>query len=354
MPPRFHLTVKKYPPTPKGTVRGFMVLGTIFGWVPLAEATSTVVNEGPFAITFHDLNDRARWDTNPANDLVSGQNWTFQQIDDVVASIRAWDSKIQNAPGRQIQLHVFWYEFGDNSILGGSYSPSYGDGTQGWAYPEHIWRDGANWNGSWGDWDAMIELDISAAGRAWNFGSGAPAPNQIDFRTVVAHEVGHALGFAASYNLSNHNWGNAWGTAAGAAIWAGYQGLRNWDTLLMDSAGNKPVNGGNGTPGEFNVSDSPVYFTGSHAVDLYGANVPIYAPMFYLPSSSLSHLDRIAFPDALMNPYVSLGQMVREPTELEWEMMKDLGWTVPEPTSLLLALAGGGILFWRLARRRSS
>ena len=54
----------------------------------------------------------------------------------------------------------------------------------------------------------------------------------------------------------------------------------------------------------------------------------VYAPSTYQASSSLTHLNEATLPDALMSPFLNNGQIVRQPTVLEWQIMKDLGWTI--------------------------
>jgi autotransporter-associated beta strand protein len=49
------------------------------------------------------------------------------------------------------------------------------------------------------------------------------------------------------------------------------------------------------------------------------------------------------FPNALMSPQIGEGQMVRAPTRLEWEIMKDLGWDV---VTTLHWTHGAGTLNW--------
>jgi len=275
----------------------------------------------------------------------------------IAACITAWASLLGTTAGRQIRLHRVWAEFGSNGILGGSYSPTNGDGTTGWTYGEHIWRDGANYDGRWDGFDTFIQYDITAAGFSWNFGAGSPLGNQIDFRSVVTHEIGHSIGFYDSYDSTPayDDWGNAWGTETSPYNWAGYRGLSRWDQNLIDSMGNRPVNGGTGTPNNFNQVDNPVYWTGVNANSEYGGPVPIYAPSTFQPGSSLAHVDETALPNALMSPFVSLGQVVRAPTDVELGMMQDMGWVVvPEPSSLL-ALSGGmmGLIGFAIRRRRS-
>lgn len=316
----------------------------------VASAAPITRSYGPFDAIFYNNGDGDGINTGM-------QNWSESEMSDIGYCISTWDSLLGNVPGRQIRLHLFWYEFGANGILGGSYSPTNGAGSTGWTYGEHIWRDSANYDGRWDGFDTFIQYDITAAGFSWNIGSGNPLSNQIDFRSVVTHEIGHSIGFYDSYDPNYDDWGNAWGTESNPYDWAGYQGLSTWDQNLIDSAGNRPSNGGYGTPGNFNERDNPVYWRGTNANTYYGGPVPIYAPSTYQGGSSLSHVDETALPNALMSPYVSLGQSVRAPTGVEWEMMQDMGWDVvlvPEPSSLL-ALGGGliGMIGFALRRRRS-
>lgn len=282
---------------------------------------------GPFRISFYGSGEGD-------GTYTGGQGWTTEQRTDVAASIQTWDGMLANSAGRDIELHMFWVEFGANSTLGGSYSPTYGDGATSWTYPEHIWRDGVNYNGPWDGFDSVIQYDITAAGLAWNFGADAPGGSEIDFRSVVTHELGHSIGFYPTYDSTPRydDWGNCYGTAASPTAHAGYQGLSMWDQNLVDADGNRPVSGGKGTPANFDQTEDPAYWDGTFAVDEYGALVPIYAPKPYEPGSSLSHLDEATFPDALMSPFVSTGQALREPIAVEWAMMRDMGWDViPEP-----------------------
>lgn len=286
---------------------------------------------GPFTVTFYGYldSDGTNW---------GWQNWTTPQMDDFTAAFAACDDRITNTPGRQIVVHAFW-DYLDPGVLGQTLGPNNGDGSTSWSYVEHIWRDGVNYNGRWDPWDAYVIFDIDAAGTpgGWNFGPAPPAANQIDFRSVVSHEAGHGHGIAATYykgymppfdDAYDDKWGGSLGTETDPYDFAGYQGLSRWDQNLVDPAGNRPLIGGTGTPGNFDECGDPVYFTGANAVAYYGQNVPIYAPYFYEGGSSLSHLNDAQFPDALMAHAIGEGDMRRAPTRLEWEMLKDLGWSV--------------------------
>jgi autotransporter-associated beta strand protein len=290
-----------------------------------ALATPTVVTVGPYTLTFYNSGDS---DGNAS----SVRNWTQQQIADVTASASTWTSTLYNTAGRQINLHLLWYNF-DGGTLGSTTCPNNGtglSGASGWTYPEHIWRDGVNYTGPYTGFDCQMKFDTSAAGATggWNFGIGKPSSTQIDFRSVVTHELGHTVGFYDTYSNATGRWGTGYGTAAGPTASAGYTGLTKWDTLLRDARGDQPANNSRGTPSTFNVTDNPVYWAGTYGNAFYGSPIPIYAPQYFDGGSSLSHLDETLLPTALMSPQLDDGQIVREPSLMEWAMMKDMGWIV--------------------------
>jgi hypothetical protein len=152
----------------------------------------------------------------------------------------------------------------------------------------------------------------------WNFGDDSTAGNQIDFRSVVAHEVGHSLGFSSSYRSQQGDFG--W-------TGSGYRGLTAWDKLLVDGDGTAAPAGGGAAP-QFDAEDDPIFWTGTAGNDFYGGPVPIYAPDPYESGSSMSHVDEAALSSALMSPSVSTGVAPRKATALEWRMMVDMGWDI--------------------------
>jgi autotransporter-associated beta strand protein len=302
-----------------------------------ASATPTVITAGPYNLTFFNSGDSDAGTT-------SAQNWTSQQMNDVAASVTAWSGSIYNTPGRQINLHLLWFNFG-STTLGATSCPNNGNGTLSYTYPEHVWRDGVNYTGRYTGYDSQMMFDTTAAGTSggWNFGSGAPLSNQMDFRSIVTHELGHTVGFYDTYVGTSRRgtWGNCFGTETNPNGSAGYQGIAEWDMNLRDPQGDLPANGSSGTPGRFSVTGNPDYWVGSYAVAAYGGNVPIYAPSTFSGGSSLSHLDYNTFPNALMSPFRGPGDNVRQPSPLEFAMMKDMGWTIIETWG-----HGAGTLNW--------
>jgi hypothetical protein len=271
---------------------------------------------------------------------VGQQDWRELQINDMVASAQAWANILGNTAGRMVDVHCFWTNF-SGAILGGASSPYVGNYVTAQTYTEYVWRSGVNYTRPGGSYaDVTITYDIDAAGYAWNFGSDAPTGSEIDFRSVVTHELGHAVGFVSTYSSSSDKW------------WLG--GITLWDSWLRDDAGNAPLANTTGTPGNFNQLDNPIWFTGPNAVAANGgANVPVYAPATYAAGSSLTHLNESSYPSTLMTPSIGLGEMVRTISAVEQGVLLDLGWNViPEPAtvSLCVLLLGGTIAARRLRR----
>jgi autotransporter-associated beta strand protein len=286
----------------------------------LSAQASTVRTVGAYNITFYDSRE--------GDDAGSGsQNWTSQQMEDVVACVAAWSSRITNINtfDRKVELHLFWNSLG-NTILGQTSNQSSGDGTTTWSNTERIWREGEDYSSST-SYDARMSL---STGISWNTGTGTPSSSQYDLRSVITHELGHTLGFYSTYSYDSDTFSSS--------------GLSEWDKLLVDKSGNMPVAGGTGTPDDFNQQNNPVYFTGTNAKAAYGGNnVPVYAPTDYSSGSSLSHLDQTLLPNDLMSPAISAGVSRRSPSTLDWAILEDLGWSV---TDVQTWNKGAGTLNW--------
>jgi hypothetical protein len=303
------------------------------GTAPRAGAVTTN-DVGSFRLTFYDNGET------DGSGTIGTQTWTAEQMADMAASAAAWANVLGNEAGRKVDVHCFWNNY-SGTILGGSSSPLVGNYTRASTFTEYVWRDGVNYTRPSGYYaDMRIVYDTDAAGHAWNFGADAPRANEIDFRSVVTHEIGHGLGFTSSYNSSTDKW------------WLG--GVTAWDSWLRDDAGNQPAPDSTGSPGNFNQLDNPVWFVGPNAMAANGGSaVPVYAPATYTAGSSLTHLNESSYFNTLMTPSIALGEMVRTLSAVETGVLLDLGWNViPEPgTVLLLALALGVLYTARHLRR---
>ncbi len=331
--------------------------GWLILWAVILAASTTTstqaistVNSGPFQVVFHDIGDSDGY-------LIGEGNWTDVQKQDVSASITAWSSVINNTPGRTLTMHAFWAADLGSRVLGGSSSYRvYDEVSQSqWNIGEYTWKNQDNPEnyGISTPFDTVIQYDMGAGdvGYTWNFGAAAPTANQVDFRSVVTHEIGHSLGFDSSYYSGLDTFG-VFLTSPTTGI---YAGITDWDRNLQDSLGNVPQNGSSGTPGDFLETSGSVYWTGPNATALYGGLVPIYSPTTWQEGSSLVHVDETALVNDIMSPSIGAGEMNRNPSALDLAMMQDMGWAVvPEPGVALIALGSLGWFATRRPRRKAA
>ena len=167
----------------------------------------------------------------------------------------------------------------------------------------------------------------------WYYGTDGNTPSdQVDFVSVVLHELGHGLGF---YGMGNVSLGR------GTVRYSGYPGI--YDQFTEDGEGtpllnytNNSIALGNALTGKV----SGVYFDGTYANAANGnARVKLYTPSPWQEGSSYSHLDEIFnnTPNALMTYSLGYGESEHSPGPVMLGMFEDMGWTlagtpVPAPT----------------------
>ena len=138
-------------------------------------------------------------------------------------------------------------------------------------------------------------------GYSWYYGyDGNPGVNQIDFVSVVTHEIGHGLGFQTFCDLST-----------GMKL----SGLNDAYMLNLDRAGAAQPNYSlmsNTQRVAANKSDPNLRWVGSDVTTtagtipvtagLNGGYVRLHAPMSLAPGSSVSHYSTAVTPNELMEP----------------------------------------------------
>lgn len=146
------------------------------------------------------------------------------------------------------------------------------------------------------------------------------ADNQIDFVTVVLHELGHGLGFISRNTFASSN---------------GPGFIRSEEPLITDIF-SLLLERGDGTNLLLNYDEassdlgsaltSGDLFLNTHTVTR-DPLPEIFAPDPWNGGSSLSHLDEAVFnsTDPLMTPSISKKEVIHDP-EIALEMMNDMGW----------------------------
>lgn len=179
----------------------------------------------------------------------------------------------------------------------------------------------------------------------WYFGTdGNPGTGQIDFVTVVIHELGHGFGFIGSMRVDDGNAGNGvecngttgiacWGYSARPFIYdcfAGDGDSKN-DDLLIDTN----IYANPSITLRSALTNGSVYFGGEAVTHNANnphpnLNVKLYAPATWSPGSSYSHWDESEFPagnpNALMTPQLGPQEANHNPGALTLALFDDIGW----------------------------
>lgn len=203
-------------------------------------------------------------------------------------------------------------------------APGLGDGVS--YYPSALADDLAG--------SDLYGTDISAqfsSTYGFSFATDGSTPaNQIDFESVVLHELGHGLGFAGFMDD---------GAGSGS-----YQVQGRFDAFSYDA----PVGGSRLTSLAPAGTSSPllgsaltsgaVYWGGAAGTAADGGLRPkLYAPSTWQPGSSYSHLDEATYPagdpNSLMTYAIGPGEVVHSPGPVAVGILDDLGWQAALPAA---------------------
>jgi hypothetical protein len=180
---------------------------------------------------------------------------------------------------------------------------------------------------------------------SWYYGTdGNTPPFQVDFASVVLHELGHGLGFLGSMLVDNGSGLPECNGTSGFGCWGFGSGFPFiYDTFAEDGNGTSLLATGtypnpstaltNALTG--NVGGG-VYFNGTNANAANGgARVKLYTPGTWAQGSSYSHLDEIfnGTPNALMTYSLGSGESEHSPGPVTLGMFQDTGWSVTSGVS---------------------
>lgn len=173
---------------------------------------------------------------------------------------------------------------------------------------------------------ADINANFSSTANFY-FGLDANPPfNQIDFVTVVLHELGHGLGFLG---FAGTDVTNTQGVLRNSGFVHAYdnfiENLGGTSILTFadpSSALLTQYTGGN------LFSNSPLALTANGGV----IRPEIWAPATFSQGSSYSHWDELIFPanniNSLMSPQIGQGQANHNPGPITIGLFEDMGWAI--------------------------
>lgn len=193
---------------------------------------------------------------------------------------------------------------------------------------------------------------------------GNPPANQIDFKTVVLHEIGHGLGLVGTASVA------ADGTATvGDRAVNGDANVRSGVSYDTFTYATTPAQAGNGGARVLSLPDgSPELETALTGDQLYwagqlartaagGAKVRLYAPSDFFEGTSYGHLNEDSYPgehpNGLMTPFIEPGESMSDVGQIAMGMLADMGYAVPalrgarytavDPVRLLDTRSGVGV-----------
>ncbi|MDP9101460.1 MAG: hypothetical protein M3N21_04865 [Actinomycetota bacterium] len=182
-----------------------------------------------------------------------------------------------------------------------------------------------------------IAADFTNSDPAIYYGTdGNPPSGQVDFETVVLHELGHGLGFLGL--MDDVSGIGSW-DAADKGKTAQLPGIYDRFTSVSQGTALTPLislPNNSATLGNALTSDA-VYWVGAQGVAANcGVDPRLFAPNPWQDASSYSHLDDTAFPpgdvNALMTSSLGPGQAIHDPGPVALGMFADMGWQTPVTT----------------------
>jgi hypothetical protein len=299
-------------------------------------ATIVIVNNDGPGEGFNDPTVVAPVGGNPQTTLGAQRLYAFQYAADIWGAVLVSSITIQVSA----QMDPMWCN-ASSAVLGGA----------GTTYIHRDWTGGtpppqaATWypqalasaiagydiNPGTAEINATFNSDIDnnnscLSGTDWYYGvDGNPPGGDIDFVTVVLHEICHGLGFA-TYQSSAGVWLGGYQDTYGSFMY--HQGATPPDYPSMT----------NGQRAAGNIGDPNLVWDGTFANQM-AAQIPLtsginngrvrlYAPNPYQSGSSLSHWSTACYPNQLMEPAIT---GVDHTVVLDLQLLRDIGWTIVEP-----------------------
>lgn len=165
---------------------------------------------------------------------------------------------------------------------------------------------------------------------------GNVPPGQIDFVTVVLHEIGHGLGILGLGSVPNSmGMPNPNPPVVGQINPGSIPSI--WDQFIENGSGVSILDFNDPSADLLNEFQSGDLFSNSPTATAQNSNVnpEIFAPSNFQLGSSYSHWDETVFnntADALMTPFVANQEVIHNPGNVTLGFMEDMGWTLCQNT----------------------
>ena len=197
-----------------------------------------------------------------------------------------------------------------------------------------------------------ININISCNQPAWHFPvDEEPGADDIDFLTVVLHEVGHGIGIIGSMGVDG---------SLGSREISGQ--VLAYDRFAEDGNGRSLIDPNFYTTPSAALADAltgrrgGVFFNGPLALfGNLGDRVRLFAPSEWNPGSSFSHVDQTTFTgtdNALMRPQLPRAERIATPGPVGCGILADMGW--PLGANCFELLDGPPLLVTNLDAARST
>ena len=194
-----------------------------------------------------------------------------------------------------------------------------------------------------------IEATFNSDFGRWYLGTdGNPPPGDYDLTTVVLHELTHGLGFIGAFTVRSGR-GELPQTNNLSGLPFAYdrfaedvQGRSLLDTQVYP----RP------SMALGDVLQDAVFLGGQSVEAAANGHAPLYAPPSWNEGSSYSHFDepapvgpvalpveatfRVGEDNALMTPFIAVGEVIRDPGPLACAALRDIGWALAPACADLL------------------
>ena len=170
--------------------------------------------------------------------------------------------------------------------------------------------------------NSSIDTGCLGAGTRFYYGLDNTTPSmRVNLLVVLLHEMGHGLGFLTLANGSTGALGGGY-----IDVFARHMFDRTankyWGEMTNAERQASAVNDGNLMFTGHNVRGASGSLTGGR--DSSTGSVQLFAPTSLQSGSSLSHFDKAAFPNLLMEPAITAGLPLH--LDLTRQQMRDIGW----------------------------